>query len=328
MTETTKRFFCKNILSRCCEQDKDLYSRFLAVGTMFVDRHYEEFYEKYMKLKEGDYNKEDILKAFSDIARGDRQFGDVSKKIDEMYMDSQSDTLEVNEGYKLIDIKDSETLHHKLEQVVSDGIFYGSRQSQESINKFNEIKECVPEFDKFKDVYLKLRQEGIEDRLYDGIDFENLSYTKLIERAERIVEEQEKLLHEEKVEEIAQSVEETEIPKTSERESISKNKFEINEFGEIVRRDTLEAGKPEANVTREYKESVIELKKAEYKIAETKNEAEDLWMNRFKDWYTAIDRVPKDVKTKLVKMIQDIVSAIGSKVRRKNMEIDSKENRE
>ena len=349
MTENSKKFFCKNILSRCCEKDKDLYARVLKMEKIFVDRHYEEFYEKYMKLKECSYTKEDILKVFADIAREDRQFMDVSESIYKRYSNEQ--------GYKLRWIRDGEDLQHRLEQVVSDGIFYGSSQDEEKVKKFMKIKEEVPNFDKFKEVYLNLRREGIEDRLYVGIDFDNLSYDELTQRAEKILEEQEqaKSVKEEaksvgaepnvievpeateiKVPDVVEMLETdtekaldvVEMPEVSSNiykgagDEIKEN-YEINEFGEIIREgNTSESDKSVEHSTYEdmyHKEQVTDLgkKNNEEYIRKT-----DLWLDRFKGWYTSIDKSPKEIKAKLVKMRSDIISAIGNRVRLNNKDID------
>ena len=41
----------------------------------------------------------------------------------------------------------------------------------------------------------------------------------------------------------------------------------------------------------------------------------DLWMNRFTNWYSAIDRVSQNVKAKFVEMKSDIVKAISDKIK-------------
>lgn len=95
MTEITRKSLCGDILRKCCEGDKELQEMFVKYYHSFVDSHFQEFYEKYMKLKEkGDYSKADILKAFSKITRDDQYFGKISQNIDEMYLDDEEKDTE------------------------------------------------------------------------------------------------------------------------------------------------------------------------------------------------------------------------------------------
>lgn len=50
------------------------------------------------------------------------------------------------------------------------------------------------------------------------------------------------------------------------------------------------------------------------------NSEENLWMGRFKNWYTAIDRTPENIKIKLVKMKEDIIKSIKEIVMGKDKE--------
>lgn len=51
----------------------------------------------------------------------------------------------------------------------------------------------------------------------------------------------------------------------------------------------------------------------------------DLWMNRFNNWYSVIDRVSQNVKAKFVEMKSDIVKAISNKLKERanEKEIDT-----
>lgn len=61
-----------------------MFSKYLKA---FIDKHFQELYEKYMQLKENrEFSKEDILNLFSEITRGDLHFDKVSQNIDEMYL--------------------------------------------------------------------------------------------------------------------------------------------------------------------------------------------------------------------------------------------------
>ena len=89
-------------------------------------------------------------------------------------------------------ITDRQGLQARLEYTVSEGIRYGASRSEYGDKKMQDIKQVLPQFDEFKRVYLQLRENGIEDKLYENLDFENVSYDDLLQRATLIMEEKAK----------------------------------------------------------------------------------------------------------------------------------------
>ena len=85
MTETAKKRLCGNILRKCCDGDKELEQLYIQFSKSFIDNHFQEFYERFMKLKDNEtLSKGEILRTFSDITRGDIDFGKISENIDKM----------------------------------------------------------------------------------------------------------------------------------------------------------------------------------------------------------------------------------------------------
>lgn len=70
-----------------------------------------------------------------------------------------------------------------------------------------------------------------------------------------------------------------------------------------------------------------ESKKTETQMQEVNNSTVNLWMNRFSGWYGSIDRVPKNVKSKFVKMKSDIVKAISGKIKERSNEQEINKNK-
>lgn len=94
MTDKTKRDFCKSILFGCCNGYDSLIENFMSYGADFVNANYQEFYDKYMKLKQqGNFSIEDILKVFAEIVENDLHFGEIAKNVKELYP-SQADKLQ------------------------------------------------------------------------------------------------------------------------------------------------------------------------------------------------------------------------------------------
>lgn len=122
MTERAKRNFCGNILRKCCTGDRALEEMFSKYSKAFIDKHFQELYEKYMQLKENrEFSKEDILNLFSEITRGDLHFDKVSQNIDEMYLsleEIQKAIEEARQKYNPDDLfknKKNEKLNYKEE---------------------------------------------------------------------------------------------------------------------------------------------------------------------------------------------------------------------
>ena len=323
MTENSKRNLCRNVLWKCCVGDKELEQIYSQFSKGFIDNHLQDFYEQFMKIKENpEYTKEDILRAFSDIARGDINFGKISQNIDEMYLSAeQKEILQAVQEYGLAGIEDGKTLQQRLEKSISDGIFYSAdQQDPEKLKRFETIKKAIPQYEEFKNVYLQLRQIGLEDELYKGIDFKNITYSELLERATIILEE--KAIGDEKqqepIDEIVSEMSDENITQPSEQTLDSGTR--INEFGEIIRENnTGESIIQDSQVI----EDVLQIK-VEKQLKQTSKMQEiktaELWKNRFQNWYSAIDRVSQNSKDKFLKMKADIVKVISNKIKKRTNE--------
>lgn len=338
MTDKAKMNLYRNILWKCCAGDRELEQAYSKFAKGFIKSNFKDFYEKFMQLKENpEFSKEDVLRAFADVARGDIDFGKISQNIDEMYLsEEQKETIRAMQEYGLKDIKDVQTLQQRLEKIVSDGIFYGADiQSPDKARKFEKIKKVIPQFEEFKEVYLQLRVAGIEDELYKGVDLNNISYSELLERATKILGEKENaeevqpdIIDESAIatadeESIIQPSEET---RTEVQEVADISGFRINEFGEIIR----ENNTGESVIQNSYIGADITPNKATSKQLAQKQPIKEtqitnIWKSRFQNWYGAIDRVSQNSKGKFLKMKADIVKAISDKMKSRDKNIDNQE---
>lgn len=338
MTEKAKRNLCGNILRKCCTGDRELEQLYIQFSKSFIDNHFQELYEKFMQLKENpEFSKEDILKAFSDIARGDIDFGKISQNIDEMYLSvEQKEILQAVQEYGLTGIEDKEALQQRLEKGISDGIFYSAdQQDSEKLKRFETIKKAIPQYEELKNVYLQLRQAGLEDELYKGIDFKNISYAELLERATRILEEKAKT-EEIQPDIIGESVKvtgEESIIQPSEEikaevQEVAGGGARINEFGKIIRENnTGESVIQDSHIGADITQSTSTSKQLEQPQQIQETQTTNMWKNRFQSWYGALDRVSQNSKGKFLKMKADIVKAISDKIKARdnNKIIDKQE---
>lgn len=99
MTDKAKMNLCRNILWKCCAGNRELEQTYSQLANGFIKNNFQDFYEKFMKLKENpECSKEDILRAFADVTRGDIDFGKISQNIDEMYLSKeQKETIQPSE---------------------------------------------------------------------------------------------------------------------------------------------------------------------------------------------------------------------------------------
>ena len=202
-----------------------------------------------------------------------------------------------------------------------------------------KIWKDIPQFEEFKSAYLQLRQAGLEDELYKGIDFLTISYDELLEKATTILEEKAKAVDaNKKNEEKDVSSDEMKTEENIEQSpKEDKGNIRINQCGEIIRehnskhviqdlasteeiikRDK-QLKKMQPEKTRPQEESIRDevgdkndLENHNMQMQERTEPTVDLWMNRFNGWYSAIDKVSQNVKAKLVRMKSDIVNAISN----------------
>ena len=339
MTDKAKMNLCRNILWKCCAGDRELEQAYSQFAKGFIKYNFKDFYKKFMQLKENpEFSKEDILRAFADVTRGDIDFGKISQNIDEMYLsEEQEETIQAMQEYGLTDIQDVQTLQKRLEKCISDGIFYSAdQQNPEKMKRFETIKKAIPQYEELKTVYLQLRQAGLEDELYKGIDLNNINYSELLEKATKILEEKAKIdevqpdISDESVivtgeeESIIQSSEET----TAEVQEVAGGRVRINEFGEIIRENnTDESVIQDSHIGADIIQRISTSKKLEQPQQIPKMQTTNMWKNRFQNWYSAIDRVSQNSKDKFLKMKADIVKAISDKIKSKdkNRTIDNQE---
>ena len=339
MTDKAKMNLCRNILWKCCAGDRELEQAYSQFAKGFIKYNFKDFYKKFMQLKENpEFSKEDILRAFADVTRGDIDFGKISQNIDEMYLsEEQEETIQAMQEYGLTDIQDVQTLQKRLEKCISDGIFYSvDQQNPEKMKRFETIKKAIPQYEELKTVYLQLRQAGLEDELYKGIDLNNINYSELLEKATKILEEKAKIdevqpdISDESVivtgeeESIIQSSEET----TAEVQEVAGGRVRINEFGEIIRENnTDESVIQDSHIGADIIQRISTSKKLEQPQQIPKMQTTNMWKNRFQNWYSAIDRVSQNSKDKFLKMKADIVKAISDKIKSKdkNRTIDNQE---
>ena len=119
-------------------------------------------------------------------------------------------------------------------------------------------------------------------------------------------------------ESIIQSCEES-IAK--EQEVVDSSGARINEFGEIIRENNIEERViQDSNIGIDMPQKIATSKQFQQLQPIQKIQTTNMWKNRFQNWYSAIDRVSPNAKSKFLKMKADIVKVINNKIKERTNE--------
>ena len=142
--------------------------------------------------------------------------------------------FDLEREYGLHNVIDKDTLEKKVEKTISDGIFYSADQNNKyKLEKYEEIKEAIPEFEEFKSIYLQLRLKGLDGKLFENIDYNTVNYGALLQKAKEIIEEKDKN-EKQKIDEVIKK-----------QELNSNNIYKINEIENVNENNSLTVVKEE-----------------------------------------------------------------------------------
>lgn len=111
------------------------------------------------------------------IKIGDRTIEIQSKEdLEQVIRDSYS----INKANSVRELSDN------IGNLVRDGIMYGANKEKQKI-----LGTIFPNLDQLKDNLIKLRTLGIEDKLYEGIDLNDVDFSTITDRAAQLVEKEE-----------------------------------------------------------------------------------------------------------------------------------------
>lgn len=103
---------------------------------------------------------------------------ELSKKQKIEHLKALADTM--REKYRLDNITSIEDLKNKIIILISDSIEYSSSDNKDKIEKYETLKEIIPEIEKLQKIYLQLRQKNLEDKLYEKLILKNLTYNNIL----------------------------------------------------------------------------------------------------------------------------------------------------
>lgn len=101
----------------------------------------------------------------------------------------------LRDTYKLDKVESLDELKDNIANLVQDGFVYGARKDQ---NRGRILDGMFPNLQQFDESLIKLRKFGIDDKLYEGIDLQNINFSELSNRAIELAEKEEQRRQEEK----------------------------------------------------------------------------------------------------------------------------------
>lgn len=101
----------------------------------------------------------------------------------------------LRDTYKLDKVESLDELKDNIANLVQDGFVYGEGKEQ---NRGRILDRMFPNLQQFDESLIKLRKFGIEYKLYEGIDLQNINFSELSNRAIDLAEKEEQRRQEEK----------------------------------------------------------------------------------------------------------------------------------
>jgi len=98
------------------------------------------------------------------------------------------------ESYRINGVESLDELQDNIANLIQDRIGYGARADQSRAKILNSV---FPDLEHFQECLVKLREYGIEEKLYEGISLQTLTFSKLYKRAVEIVDREENRVSEE-----------------------------------------------------------------------------------------------------------------------------------
>ncbi len=103
---------------------------------------------------------------------------ELSKKQKSEYLKLLADIM--REKYSLDNITSIEDLKNKIIILISDSIEFSSSDNKEKKEKFQILKEIIPEIEKLQKLYSQLRLKNLEDKLFERLILKNLTYNDIL----------------------------------------------------------------------------------------------------------------------------------------------------
>jgi len=122
----------------------------------------------------------------------------------------------LRDTYQLDSVKTLDELKDSIAHLRQDEFVYSARQDQ---NRGRILEEMFPNIHQFTENFIKLKQYGLESKLYEGMDLQHIDFTELSAKTIELVEREEKRRQEEQQRKKQQERAKQEAKEKAEQES-------------------------------------------------------------------------------------------------------------
>ena len=122
----------------------------------------------------------------------------------------------LRDTYQLDSVKTLDELKDSIAHLIQDEFVYNARQDQ---NRGGILETMFPNLHQFTESFIKLKQYGLEGKLYEGIDLQHIDFAELSSKTIELVEREEKRRKEEEQRKEQQEKAKQEAKEKAEQES-------------------------------------------------------------------------------------------------------------
>lgn len=206
--------------------------------------------------------------------------------------------------YQLKNLGNKDDFQRRVMNIIQDEIMYKECKENDKVRIINNF---IPRYNEFKEIYLNIRRQGLEERLFEEIDFGNVDFDEIIEKSNIILDEiknENKIQQNEEKNEDIEEFKNEEVEKNNNsiesenkeeiekdeselkidwkkiasieniNENIEQNDFEISEYEKLIK--SLNKDKNIEEIKSENNEKISEIKE----FQNEKNEDVDIELNK------------------------------------------------
>lgn len=168
----------------------------------------------------------------------------------------------LRDSYKVDRVENLDELRDNIANLIQDRIVYGARTDQ---NRGRILNTVFPNLQQVQDSFIKLREYGIEDKLYEGIDLQNLSFAELSGKAIQMAEREERRIIEKQKRKEEQQAEKEKQKEDAKKESKRKSDQRKKDVAVGLKREHIE--KQAISIPDSVETTYYELKQEEIKFS-------------------------------------------------------------
>ena len=168
----------------------------------------------------------------------------------------------LRDTYQLDSVKTLDELKDSIAHLIQDEFVYSARQDQ---NRGRILEEMFPNIQQFAEIFIKLKQYGLESKLYEGMDLQHIDFTELSAKTIELVGSEEKRRQEEQQRKEQQEIAKQEAKEKAEQES--KANSEKRQKDAIVGLKREHIGQQTTSIPGNVENTYNELKQEEIKFS-------------------------------------------------------------